>query len=82
MKIDNRFSITNDKYNIIIVERVKTKAPDGTLHEKEIKKFYPDMFQACRAVLLKSIDTTDINSILSSITSAESNIIKAIKKEK
>ena len=51
MKINDRFSLTSDKYQWILIERYEGKDKDGNPKQNERQYYYPNLKQVANKLL-------------------------------
>ena len=79
MKINNRFSISRDRYNYILTHTGEyTNLETGEISYPETRSYYPDLASCCRGVIRQDTDVTDLQTILDSLERLQNEITAAI----
>ena len=80
IEVNERFSITQDKYNTIVLETIPTN-PDNPRTKnatKVEKKFYPTIELACLAILRKTPEAKSVKKLLKGYNKAVRDIKDAL----
>jgi hypothetical protein len=79
LKVNDRFTIDKDKYNIIIIETYMGKDKNKKPKQKTRETYHATLLQACGVIIDRSGEGKTVEDVVDAINAAKRDILNALK---
>ena len=79
LKVNDRFTITKDKHNKILIETYMGVDKDKQPKEQTRESYHMTILQACEVIIDRSAEGKTVEDVVDSINAAKRDILNALK---